>query len=52
MSERATMKLKLVCPKTEDQRAHYRKIQDDILAVRSKVEMTAKRTKLDLKEKQ
>lgn len=50
LSEEASGKLKLVSPKTEDQRAHYRKIQNDILAVKSKVDMSAKRVKLDLNE--
>lgn len=51
ISEQAAMKLKTACPKTEDQRAHYRKIQNDILAIKSKVEMSEKRVKLDLHEK-
>lgn len=45
------MKLKAAGPKTEDQRAHYRKIQNDILAIKSKVEVSEKRVKLDLHEK-
>lgn len=52
MSDAAATKLKLANPKSEDQRAHYRKIQNDIIAVKNKVELSVKRVKNDLQQKQ
>lgn len=48
----ALKNLKQVAPKTEDQRAQYRKIQNDVMNVKNKVEMSIKRVKMDLEEKQ